>query len=120
MDYDEISALARTLGYRDKLRLAQLLIQLARREEEEERPEGRGATRSATSSSEWSPKLVAERVRKLRPRTRTALLNSIEAMYQFRGGITVRDKELLVQELNRGYGISIDQKSRVSYSDQGE
>ncbi len=116
MDYDEISALARTLGYRDKLRLAQLLIQLARREEEE-RPEGRDATRSATSSSEWSPELVAERVRKLRPKTRTALLNSIEAMYQFRGGITLRDKELLVQELNRGYGISIDQKNRVSYSD---
>ena len=36
MNYDEISAVAEKLGYRDKLRLAQLLIQLARREEEQQ------------------------------------------------------------------------------------
>ncbi|MCY3818756.1 MAG: hypothetical protein OXH52_05240 [Gammaproteobacteria bacterium] len=113
MDYDEVSTLARTLGYRDKLRLAQLLVQLALRDEEEEHPEQRGAT----ESSEWNPELVAQRIRKLRPKTRTSLLNSIETMYQFRGGISEEDKKWLVQELDRGYGISIDPKNRVSYSD---
>jgi hypothetical protein len=33
VDYDEIAKLIGPLGYRDKLRLAQLLIQLARKEE---------------------------------------------------------------------------------------
>ncbi|MCZ0941636.1 MAG: hypothetical protein OXJ53_01105 [Gammaproteobacteria bacterium] len=116
MDYDGVSALAKTLGYRDKLRLAQLLIQLARREEEQEHPEKRGAE-SAMASSEWNPGFVAERIRKLRPRSRTALLNSIDAMYQFHGGISAEDKERLVKELDRDHGIAISQNNRVSYSD---
>ena len=35
MDYERVERSARALGYRDKLRLAQQLIQLARREEEQ-------------------------------------------------------------------------------------
>jgi len=35
MTYDELSKQAEQLSYRDKFRLAQLLIQLARKEEEE-------------------------------------------------------------------------------------
>ena len=117
MDYDEISALARNLGYREKLRLAQLLIQLARREEEQEHPEKRAA-KSVTASSERDPAvIVAERIRKLRPRTRAALLNSIDSMYQFRGGSSKEDKERLIDELDRDHGIAIGQNNRVSYSD---
>ena len=41
MNYTEISKQAEQLDYRDKLRLAQLLIQLARKEEEEHNPEKR-------------------------------------------------------------------------------
>ncbi len=41
MTYDEIAKLAEQLIYRDKLRLAQLLIQFARKEEEEQNPENR-------------------------------------------------------------------------------
>ena len=116
MDYDEISEVAKSLGYRDKLRLAQLLIQLARREEEDEHPENRGG-RPARPSPVPNAAYVAERIRKLKPRTRTALLNSIDAMYQFRGGISAEDKACLVRELSGGYGIGIDQSGRVSYSD---
>lgn len=105
MDYDEISAAARSLGYRDKLRLAQSLIQLALREEEPH------------SSSVLDAKYVAERIQKLRPATRAKLLNSIDSMYQFRGGISHEDKEQLVEELVGSHGISIDQTGRVSYSD---
>ena len=115
MDYDEISEVASSLGYRDKLRLAQLLIQLARREEDEH-PENRDG-RPATPSPVPNPGFVAERIRKLKPRTRAALLNSIDAMHQFRGGISTEDKERLVRQLSGGYGIGIDQSGRVSYSD---
>ena len=41
MTYQEISKDCETLGYRDKLRLAQLLIQLARKEEELQNPQNR-------------------------------------------------------------------------------
>lgn len=41
MNYDEIADLCEQLGYRDKLRLAQLLIQLARKEEEKKNPQER-------------------------------------------------------------------------------
>ena len=116
MNYDEVSEIAKSLGYRDKLRLAQLLIQLARREEEDEHPERHGG-RSATPSPVPNADYVGQRIRKLKPRTRTALLNSIDAMYQFQGGISAEDKERLVKELDGGYGIGIDQSGRVSYSD---
>jgi len=39
MTYTEISKQIEYLSYRDKLRLAQLLVQLARKEEEEQNPE---------------------------------------------------------------------------------
>lgn len=39
MNYNELSKQAEQLSYRDKLRLAQLLIQLARKEEEKQNPE---------------------------------------------------------------------------------
>ncbi|MEZ4524873.1 MAG: hypothetical protein R2941_03020 [Desulfobacterales bacterium] len=41
MTYREISENCEALGYRDKLRLAQLLIQLARKEEEIQNPQNR-------------------------------------------------------------------------------
>ena len=44
MNYEQLEQSARTISYRDKLRLAQLLIQLARREEEQAHPAGGVAT----------------------------------------------------------------------------
>ena len=41
MTYSELSREIEQLSYRDKFRLAQLLIQLARKEEEEQNPEQR-------------------------------------------------------------------------------
>ena len=119
MDYDGISAATKSLGYRDKLRLAQLLIQLARREEEHEHAEGREPAqgKSARTSSEENLQLIAERILKLRPRTRIALLNSLDAMYQFRGGISAEDKERVIAKLSRGHDISINRNGRVSYCD---
>ena len=47
MTYNELSKEIQQLNYRDKFRLAQLLIQLARKEEEEQNPQRRQKT--------WSP-----------------------------------------------------------------
>ena len=116
MDYEEVSRAAKGLGYRDKLRLAQSLIQTARREEEDEHPSSlnAGAVAPETVSN---AAYAAERIRKLNPRTRKALMNSIDAMYQFRGGISEEKKQQLVEVLSTDHGITIDRNNRVAYSD---
>ena len=115
MNYTEITKQAETLGYRDKLRLAQLLIQLARKEEEEQYP----ATRAQPSvKGPPEPELiqyVSERLRKLRPSRKEAVLNSIGAMFQFQGGISDDDKETLFSELIRLKQIAIGPNDRIQY-----
>jgi|SRR5882724_10640895 len=115
MTYDEIAKQIEQLHYRDKFRLAQLLIQLARREEEDQNPEKREA---AASSGESDPELiqyVAERLKKLRLSTKETLLNSIGAMFQFRGGISDSNKEVIISELLRLNHITIEGNNRVQY-----
>ena len=46
MKYEEIAKAVESLSYRDKFRLAQLLIQLGRKQEEEEYPQQRPTTGS--------------------------------------------------------------------------
>jgi hypothetical protein len=118
MTYDEISKLVEQLSYRDKFRLAQLLVQLARKEEEEQNPEKR---QPSTSSGQPDPELiqyVAERLKKLRPSKKEALLNSIGAMFQFQGGISDSDKEKIFAELLRERHISIADNNRIQYPGQ--
>lgn len=112
MNYDEIAKLSEGLSYRDKFRLAQLLIQLARKEEEEQYPEERKALNaSGTEINQY----VLERLLKLKPSKKVALLNSISAMFQFQGGISDADKDCIVSELQKRRQINIDQNGRVSY-----
>lgn len=88
MTYSKLSKEIDQLSYRDKFRLAQLLIQLARKEEEEQNPEQR---QKPGPVAELDPELiqyVADRLRKLKPSKKEALLNSISAMFQFQGGIS--------------------------------
>lgn len=115
MTYDEIAKLTEKLSYRDKLRLAQLLVQLARKEEEEQYPKERSVSMTSDSSSPEVIKYVAERLKKLRPTKKPSLLNSIGAMFQFQGGISDADKERLVAELQRQHHIAIDSSGRVTY-----
>ena len=89
MKYEEIAKAVESLSYRDKFRLAQLLIQLGRKQEEEEYPQQRPTTGSN------SPELttyVTERINKLRPTKKDGLINSINAMFQFQGGISDADR----------------------------
>lgn len=111
MDYDEIAKLCESLSYRDKFRLAQFLIQLGRKEEEENSPD----SRKPIVNDPQVIKYVLERLLKSRPTKKATLLNFIGAMFQFQGGISDADKEAIVQELQKKKRITIDHNGRVSY-----
>jgi hypothetical protein len=115
MNYDQVSGYAQQLSYRDKFRLAQMLIQLARKEEEEQNPEKRAASKATTSTDPELLLYVVERLRKLKPAKRETVLNSIGAMFQFRGGISEADKEKLFNELLNKQLLSVDSNNRVHY-----
>lgn len=115
MTYNELSKEIEKLSYRDKLRLAQLLIQLARKEEEERNPERK---QTAGSSAKLEPELVqyvADRLRKLKPSKKETLFNSIGAMFQFQGGISDSDKERVFSALQKGRHIIVEENGRVKY-----
>jgi hypothetical protein len=115
MTYDQMSKQLEQLSYRDKFRLAQLLIQLARKEEEEAHPKRRQTT---TPTAKLGPDLiqyVADRLRKLKPSKKEKLFNSIGAMFQFQGGISDRDKERIFSELHKARHIDIGKNGRIQY-----
>lgn len=115
MTYSELSKEIEQLTYRDKFRLAQLLLQLARKEEEEQNPEQR---RRPGPSAKLDPELVqyvADRLQKLKPSKKEALFNSIAAMFQFQGGISDGDKERILSELQKQGHIVVAENGRVQY-----
>lgn len=118
MTYSELSKAIESLSYRDKFRLAQLLIQLARKEEEEQYPQQRATSTPGIGSPSELTSYVAERIKKLRPAKKETLLNSINAMFQFQGGISEQDRDKVVAELQKKRHITIDGNSRVSYPEQ--
>lgn len=114
MSYDKLSKEIEQLSYRDKFRLAQLLIQLARKEEEAAHP----ARRQTTPTAKLDPDViqyVADRLRKLKPSKKEALFNSIGAMFQFQGGISDQDKQKLVSELHKARYIDVGKNGRIQY-----
>ena len=116
MTYDELSTQVKKLSYRDKFRLAQLLIQLARKEEEEARPDRRPITTSTANSDPDQLKYIADRVRKSKPSTKEKLMNLISAMFQFKGGISDGDKERIFSELRMARHIDVGTDGRIQYS----
>src|SRR5262245_43010333 len=111
MTFDELSTEIEKLSYRDQLRLAQLSIQFARKEEEKANSEQRSGP-----SGEFGPELVqyvADRLRKLKPSKKEPLLNSIGAMFQFQGGISHGDKERMFSELQKQNHIVVGENGRV-------
>lgn len=112
MTYEEIEKHSEKLSYRDKLRLAQVLIQIARKEEEDHAPEQRQTTEN---SAQELVQYVAERLLKLKPARLNTLLNTIGAMFQFQGGISDADKNQIISELQKQSCIIIDQSGRVFY-----
>ena len=115
MTYSELSSEIKQLSYRDKFRLAQLLIQLARKEEEEQNPEQRQKRGPSVRLDPELVQFVADRLRKLKPSNKKALFNSIAAMFQFQGGISDSDKERMFSELQKRGHIVIAENGRVQY-----
>jgi hypothetical protein len=114
--YQQIAKQAEQLGYRDQLRLAQLLIQLARKEEEETYPQERTGSPAMNPTDPEMIQYVADRLVKLRPGRKPAVLNAIGAMFQFQGSVSDSDKEIIVSELQRRKFIVIDSNGRVAYT----
>lgn len=115
MTYNELAKEVEKLGYRDMFRLAQLLIQLARKEEEEQNPENR---QSSIAPAKLDPELVqyvADRLRKLKPSKKESVFNSISAMFQFQGGISDGDKEKVFAALVKERHIAVADNGRVTY-----
>ena len=119
MNYDVIALACEQLSYRDKLRLAQLLIQLARKEEEKANPQHRtNATTTKKLKEEASTKInnieyLEERLSKLKPVKKKSLTNSIKAMYQFQGGISDTDLDRIISELQKRKFIKIEQNKII-------
>lgn len=112
MIYSEMLKQIEKLGYREKLHLAQRLLQMAIKEEEEQTPE------SAGPIDPGMIEFVAERLRKLKPSRKDAVLNSIGAMFQFRGGISDEDKEKMLAALVNARAIAVAENGRVTYPDK--
>jgi hypothetical protein len=77
------------------------LIQLARKEEEEQHTKQR---QKGGPPAKLDPELVqyvADRLRKLKPSKKKALSNSIASMFQFQGGISDDDKERMFSALQK-------------------
>jgi hypothetical protein len=123
MNYDVIALACEQLCYRDKLRLAQLLIQTARKEEENANPQNRAEPKGAAEKTKVKEEplkdfdtieYVVERLLKLKPTKKKSLTNSIKAMFQFQGGIADSDIDKIISELQNRKYIKIEQSS-VNY-----
>ena len=126
MTYDEIAGFCEQLGYRDKLRLAQLLIQLSRDEEETENTQQQAEIPqrriksirkdlSKPNNNSEVVQYVFERLMNIRPSKKSSLQNSIGAMFQFQGGISDSENEEIISELIRLQHIQVDACNRVTY-----
>jgi len=121
MNYDVIALACEQLDYRDKLRLAQLLIQTARKEEENSSPQKRAeppakkVPQKIVEEAEIDTiSYVTERLSKLKPVKVKSLTNSIKSMFQFQGGISDSDVDSIIKELQKQKHIKLE-NNNVSY-----
>lgn len=123
MIYDEIVKHCEKLGYRDKLRLAQLLLQFARKEEELQNPKQRNGIKNGNPKAVSdeptndinSIQYVMDSLAKLRPSKKKTLMNSIRAMYQFQGAISEEDQEIIVKKLSDAKFLKVERNNRITY-----
>lgn len=109
MEYDKIVNECKLLNYREKLRIAQTLIQLAMKEEENKNQI------KCNINKNYSIEYIIERLHKLHPSKKSTLLNSIHSMFQFQGGITEEVCEEIVKKLEHMNIIKITDNSHVTY-----
>jgi hypothetical protein len=125
VNYSEIVKECKTLSTHEKLSLSVLLIQMARKEEEARNPRSRAMvpdkkTFENATDCEDKLKYVMERLSKLRPIKMTSLLHSLQTMYQFKGGLSSRDAEAIIAELEKIKFLKILDKKLVQYLKQSD
>ncbi len=122
MNYDVIALACEQLDYRDKLRLAQLLIQTARKEEENLNPKSqvvdqkknKPEVKQLVQDEIDSVSYVHERLLKLRPGKVKSLRNSIKVMFQYKGSITESEVDEIIKELKTRKLIKLN-NNKVEY-----
>lgn len=107
MIYDEIESLAKSLSYRDKLHLAQTMLQMARKEEIEQN------STTAKHVAEFPD--IVKRLQKLKPGKRKTLFNSVKTMFNFRDGIDDAEIDRVIDQLQKQNVIKIDELGKVFY-----
>ena len=114
--YDTAKQAVVSLTYRDKLRLAQLLIQLARKEEEEQsvKSEPKQVKQSSPKEELLDLNYVKERLLKSKPSKLSSLENFIDAMFQFKGSISESDRNQFVINLQKKKFLRIE-NNKVMY-----
>ena len=126
MSYEVIRLASDKLTYREKMKLAQYLIQAAIKEEETIHPTSRSVDVSENKQSKGSEstkelngqELISyakERLAKSKPAKMQSLKNFIAAMFQFQGGIEESKIEKIVKGLERDGFLTIS-GSKVSYA----
>jgi hypothetical protein len=70
---------------------------------------------AATMSHTEKVVYIAERLRKLSPKKRDAVVRSIEAMFQFNGGIDKQEVDKIVKALENKKFFSISSDGKVTY-----
>lgn len=116
MDYNIALEAVVSLSYRDKLRLAQLLIQLARKEEEEQSVKSIPKQVKQSSSKEELLDLnyVKERLLKSKPSKLSSLENFIDAMFQFKGSISESKRNQIIAQLKKAKVLCVE-NNKVTY-----
>src|SRR5690554_717308 len=126
MSYEVIKIAADKLTYREKMKLAQYLIQAAIKEEETLNPTERLVTSSnghQSKAAETKKDLkgqelisyVKERLAKSKPGKHQSLKNVIGAMFQFQGGIEDSRIDDIVNSLEKEGFLTIS-GSKVNYA----
>ena len=70
---------------------------------------------AATLSRDKKVAYISERLKKLSPKKRDAVVRSIEAMFQFNGGIEKQEVETIVKTLEKKKFFSISSDGKVTY-----
>jgi hypothetical protein len=109
MDFKAIKRACAKLNYEDKRRLAQYLTQAAKAEA----PTIEKTTGDNDENID-DVTYVRQRLAKLHPKKKKALMNSIRTMFQLHGGISDREIEIIINELEYD-GFLVINENKITY-----
>lgn len=107
MTFDEIKKAAESLDSHEKLILAQIMLQMALREQEDKD--------SQNTPLSYDIDSIKQSLSKLRPAKLKALVNSIKTQFNFKGGISDENVDLIIKRLKKLNFLTVDENNRVEY-----